>query len=57
MGPGKPGKSWNFIMAFSRSGKYWKKAMWNVIVIIVVIAIIVNIMMTWDMGTWRHRDM
>ena len=25
-GPGKPGKSWNFIMAFSRSGKSWKKA-------------------------------
>ena len=26
MGPGKLGKSWNFIMAFSRTGKYWKKA-------------------------------
>ena len=26
MGPGKPGKSWNFIMAFSRTGKSWKKA-------------------------------
>ena len=25
-GPGKPGKSWNFLMAFSRSGKVWKKA-------------------------------
>ena len=25
-GPGKPGKSWNFVMAFSRSGKSWKKA-------------------------------
>ena len=25
-GPGKPGKSWNFIMAFSRTGKSWKKA-------------------------------
>ena len=25
-GPGKPGKSWNFIMAFSRMGKSWKKA-------------------------------
>jgi len=24
MGPGKPGKSWNFIVAFSRSGKFWK---------------------------------
>ena len=24
MGPGKPGKSWNFIMAFSRTGKSWK---------------------------------
>ena len=24
-GPGKPGKSWNFIMAFSRTGKSWKK--------------------------------
>ena len=26
MGPGKPGKSWNFIMAFSRTGKSWEKA-------------------------------
>ena len=25
-GPGKPGKSWNFIMTFSRTGKSWKKA-------------------------------
>ena len=25
MGPGKLEKSWNFIMAFSRTGKYWKK--------------------------------
>ena len=25
-GPEKPGKSWNFIMAFSRTGKSWKKA-------------------------------
>ena len=25
-GPGKPGRSWNFIMAFSRTGKSWKKA-------------------------------
>ena len=25
-GPGKPGKSWNFIVAFSRTGKSWKKA-------------------------------
>ena len=25
-GPGKPGKSWNFILAFSRTGKSWKKA-------------------------------
>ena len=25
-GPGKPGKSWNIIMSFSRSGKSWKKA-------------------------------
>ena len=24
--PGKPGKSWNFIMAFSRTGESWKKA-------------------------------
>ena len=26
MGPGKPGKSWNFIVAFSRTGKTWKNA-------------------------------
>ena len=26
MGPGKPGKSRNFIKAFSRTGKSWKKA-------------------------------
>ena len=25
-GPGKPRKSWNFIMAFSRTGKSWKRA-------------------------------
>ena len=25
-GPGKPGKSWNHIMAFSKTGKTWKKA-------------------------------
>ena len=25
-GPGKPGKSWNFILTFSRTGKSWKKA-------------------------------
>ena len=25
-GPGKPGKSWNFVMAFSRTGKSRKKA-------------------------------
>ena len=25
-GRGKPGKSWNFIIAFSRTGKSWKKA-------------------------------
>ena len=23
-GPGKPGKSWNFVVAFSRTGKLWK---------------------------------
>ena len=23
-GPGNPGKSWNFIIAFSRTGKSWK---------------------------------
>ena len=26
MGPGKPGKSWNFTVVFSRSGKSWKRA-------------------------------
>jgi len=26
MGPGKPGKSWNFIVTFSRTGKSWKRA-------------------------------
>ena len=25
-GPGKAGKAWNFIVAFSRTGKSWKKA-------------------------------
>jgi len=25
-GPGKPGKSWNFVVASSRTGKSWKKA-------------------------------
>jgi len=25
-GPGKPGKCWNFDVAFSRTGKSWKKA-------------------------------
>jgi len=25
-GPGKPGKSWNFIVAISRTGKSWKRA-------------------------------
>jgi len=25
-GPGKSGKSWNFVVAFSRTGKCWKKA-------------------------------
>ena len=24
MGPGKPAKTWNFIVAFSRTGKSWK---------------------------------
>ena len=24
MGPGNPGKSWNFTLAFSRTGKSWK---------------------------------
>ena len=28
-GPGKPGKSWNFILAFSRTGKSWKKSHWS----------------------------
>ena len=26
MGPGKPGRSWNFIVVFSRTRKSWKKA-------------------------------
>ena len=26
IGPGKPGKSWNFFLVFSRTGKSWKKA-------------------------------
>ena len=25
-GPGKPGKSWNFVMAFSRTGMSWQRA-------------------------------
>jgi len=25
-GPGKPAKSWNFIVAFSWTGKSWKRA-------------------------------
>lgn len=25
MGPGKPGKSWNFILICSSNGKSWKK--------------------------------
>ena len=25
-GPGKPGKSWNFILVFFKTGKSWKKA-------------------------------
>jgi len=25
-GPGKPGKSWNLVVAFFRIGKSWKKA-------------------------------
>ena len=29
MGPVKPGKSWNFILAFSRTGKFWKSAKLN----------------------------
>ena len=28
-GPGKPGKSLNFIMAFSRTVKAWKKGHWS----------------------------
>ena len=28
-GPGKPGKSWNFIMPFSRTGKSWRKGHWS----------------------------
>jgi len=24
MGPGKPGKTWNFIVRFSKTGKSWK---------------------------------
>jgi len=27
MGPGKPGKSWNFVVAFFRTVKSWKKAL------------------------------
>ena len=26
MGPGKPVKSWNYIVAFPMTGKFWKKA-------------------------------
>ena len=26
MGLGKPGKSWKFTLAFSRTGKSWKRA-------------------------------
>ena len=26
MSPGKPGKSWNFIMAFSRTFQSWKES-------------------------------
>jgi len=26
MGPGKPEKSWSFVVVFSRIGKPWKKA-------------------------------
>ena len=29
MGSGKPGKSWNFFMAFFRTGKSWKKDHWS----------------------------
>jgi len=25
-GPGKLGKYWNFVVAFSRTGKFWKNA-------------------------------
>jgi len=25
MGPGKPGRSWNYIVTFSTTGKFWKK--------------------------------
>jgi len=25
-GPGKAGKPWNFVVAFSKTGKSWKKA-------------------------------
>ena len=25
MGPGRPGKSWNFLFTFSWTGKSWKK--------------------------------
>ena len=25
MGPGKPIKSWNYIVAFPMTGKFWKK--------------------------------
>ena len=28
-GPGKPGKSWNFILVFSRTGKFWKSVELN----------------------------
>ena len=28
-GPGKPGESWNFILAFSRTGKSRKKGYWS----------------------------
>ena len=28
-GPVKPGKSWNFIMTFSRTGKFWKSVKLN----------------------------
>ena len=29
MGPGKPGKSWNIIVAFSRTGKVLEKGHWS----------------------------